>query len=128
MRVIMFQPRFAALVESGEKLQTVRPTPKRLVRVGDKLSLRQWTGKPYRSKQRVLREAIVTQVQTIWFDGCNIRLDGWNIAAGFFPTSPEHEFARADGFRGVVEMAEWFESTHRLPFTGIVIKWGAATT
>lgn len=47
--VRMFKPQFAPLVESGKKLQTVRPTPKRMPKPGDKISLREWTGLPYRS-------------------------------------------------------------------------------
>jgi hypothetical protein len=63
--VRMFKPRFARLVETGEKLQTIRPMPKRLPEIGDHLSLREWTGKPYRSKQRTLCEAIVIHVARI---------------------------------------------------------------
>lgn len=63
--VRLFQPRFAALVESGAKCQTVRPVPKRMPRPGDTLSLRCWVGAPYRSKQRVLREAVVERVLPI---------------------------------------------------------------
>jgi uncharacterized protein YqfB (UPF0267 family) len=58
-RTIMFQPRFARLVESGAKTQTIRVKskakhPRPLPKPGDFLSLREWEGKPYRSKQRKL--------------------------------------------------------------------------
>jgi len=127
--VKMFKAQFALLVKSGAKLQTVRPTPKRMPKVGQRISLRQWIGKPYRSKQRVLRESVITDVQTIWFDGCTIRLDGKNIAEDFFPTTAEEAFARADGFENLNAMADWFRATHRsLPFQGIVIKWSPTKT
>ena len=44
MIVKLFKPQFSPLVESGLKLQTVRPTPKRMPKPGDRISLREWTG------------------------------------------------------------------------------------
>jgi hypothetical protein len=52
MKVLMFQPRFAPLVEAGTKTQTIRPVRRRPIVVGDELSLRAWTGLPYRSPQQ----------------------------------------------------------------------------
>ena len=49
--VLMCQAQFAPMVESGDKRRTIRPRRKRPVKMGDHVSLRQWTGKPYRSKQ-----------------------------------------------------------------------------
>lgn len=116
-RVFMFKQQFAGLVESWEKLQTVRPTPKRMPRVGDIADLRVWTGLPYRSKQRVLLEAPVVEVFPICFDGKVIKSNGVQI-------EDAEGFARADGFENLKAMAEWFESTHGpLPFVGIVVKW-----
>lgn len=118
MIVKMFQPRFAPLVEAGVKLQTVRPTPKRMPKVGEPISLRAWTGKPYRSKQRVLRESVVTECHPITIHSGGIKIDGvpkycsWVI-----------DFAVRDGFKDFGEMLSWFICTHGLPFTGIVIKW-----
>ena len=118
--VRMFKPQFAPLVEAGTKLQTVRPTPKRMPKAGDKISLRCWTAKPYRSKQRVLMESTITRVDTFSIDT--------------FPTMRINElglkylrvcddFARADGFSDYHALLEWFRSTHGLPFEGIVIHW-----
>lgn len=117
--VRMFKPQFAALVEAGTKLQTVRPTPKRMPREGDRISLRCWTGKPYRSKQRVLRETVVTQVRDIliYTDGVTL-YDGY---AGYAPN--QHIFAVNDGFRSWPDMLQWFREQHGLPFNGIVIFW-----
>jgi hypothetical protein len=61
----MFKPQFADLVEAGTKLQTVRPVPSRLPGPGDTISLRTWTGKPYRSKMRLLREARIKEVVSV---------------------------------------------------------------
>lgn len=113
--VRMFKPRFAALVETGEKLQTVRPAPKRTLKAGDRISLRCWTGAPYRSKQRVLREAVIVGV-----DHCEITETGVIVNSY---AEPCDDFARADGFRDFFELADWFRETHGLPFEGVVIRW-----
>lgn len=116
--VRMFKPQFAPLVEAGTKLQTVRPTPKRVPQAGDRISLRAWTGKPYRSKQRVLRESIIEKVEPI-----RITTAGIYVSERPLGLDTEQRFARADGFRSWVEMREWFENTHGLPFEGIIIYW-----
>lgn len=118
--VRMFKPQFAGLVERGEKTQTVRPTPKRMPRPGDRISLRCWTGKPYRSKQRVLMESTITRVETIRISAAGIMLLGGGLLAS---RTMDDEFARADGFDHFPEMADWFQQTHGLPFDGIVIHW-----
>lgn len=119
--VRMFKPQFASLVESGAKRQTVRPCPKRLPKVGQPISLREWTGKPYRSKQRVLKEAVITQVEPIAIDSKGIYLDGTSDSVAMVDN--RDEFAKADGFGDFYSMLRWFEDTHGLPFTGILIKW-----
>lgn len=118
--VRMFKPQFAPMVEAGTKRQTVRPVPKRIPMPGDSISLRAWDGKPYRSKQRVLRESLITAVH-----GVQITVDGWVCLDGIrIKTRSEIEaFAQADGFATPELMLEWFRATHGLPFTGIVINW-----
>lgn len=116
--VRMFKPQFAELVESGKKLQTVRPTPKRRPGLGDIISLRCWSGKPYRSKQRVLRESVITLVEDVEIYGDSIHLSGCRLSK-----YEREEFAHHDGFLDFAEMVEWFRQTHDLPFEGIVIHW-----
>lgn len=112
MRVILFQDRFAAAVRSGAKKQTIRKTCDG-IRPGTVLSLRRWTGKPYRSKQEVLREAVCKTIQEVVISThCVIAL-GWH----------EDEFARADGFASWPEMRDWFDKVHGLPFDGYLIRW-----
>lgn len=113
--VRMFKPQFAGLVERGEKLQTVRPIPKRMPKPGDKISLRCWTDKPYRSKQRVLLESTITEVSMVDITENGIAVNSY--------AEPCDDFARADGFRDFFELRDWFRSTHGLPFYGIVIHW-----
>lgn len=116
--VRMFKPQFAPLVENGTKRQTVRPTPKRMPKVGDEISLRAWMGAPYRSKQRVLRESVVDRVSKIEIEDYAVRIDGITLHHG-----EEESFAMADGFSSIVELTDWFRATHGLPFTGILISW-----
>lgn len=117
--VRMFKPQFAPLVESGAKVQTVRPTPKRMPKPGDRISLRCWTGAPYRSKQRVLRVAEICEVHHTLIDA-----DGVNLYLRDAAWAPNPDaFARADGFANWPEMRAWFEETHGLPFRGIVLYW-----
>ena len=120
--VRMFKPQFAPLVESGVKLQTVRPTPKRMPKPGDRISLRMWTGKPYRSKQRVLRESTITAVEKISMCDTGRELLVYVDSHELHPEQI-NEFAKADGFKDGIELFNWFEATHGLPFDGVVIKW-----
>lgn len=113
--VRMFKPQFAPLVESGKKCQTVRPWPKRLPKVGDRISLRAWIGKPYRSKQRVLREATIKTVASCEITQTSIRVGPFDEQLG--------AFAVADGFSGWDEMRQWFEQQHGLPFRGVLLVW-----
>lgn len=112
-------PRFAFLVESGVKWCTIRARPKRMPVVGDHLSLREWCGKPYRSEQRVLCEAVMTRVERIL-----ITKSGLVRRDGVLQSIDEIEdLAWADGFKNVGEFFEFFEKGYGLPFEGIVLHW-----
>lgn len=115
MIVKMFQPRFAQLVESGVKCQTVRPLPKRWPKPGCALSLRAWTEKPYRSKKRILRETTLRDVQRVKISESGVLLrDLWETG---------ERFSKLDGFKDFAEMLEWFKTTHGLPFEGVAYFW-----
>jgi hypothetical protein len=117
--VRLFKPQFAELVRSGRKRQTVRPTPKRMPAAGDFLSLRVWTGKPYRSAQAVLAEVTCGRVEKIRISAAGgIDLNGQRLNS-----YEADRFAQGDGFIGFEELAAWFEKEHGLPFDGIVIYW-----
>lgn len=116
--VRMFQPRFAGDVESGRKRQTVRKTPKRMPAAGDEISCRAWTGKPYRSKQRVLGAHTLVNVHSVVIEDYELVIDGrWMCAR------QRDRFACADGFDDWEDLQCWFEETHGLPFQGIVLFW-----
>jgi len=118
----MFQRRFAPLVESGEKRQTIRPFRKVPIRAGEELSLREWEGKPYRSKQRVLRTVLCREVGRVLIDETpdrfTFRLNGRLLTAEEWP-----QFARADGFDCATDMLDWFLTVHGFPFGGNLIRW-----
>lgn len=121
MVVFMFQDRFAAKVIDGSKNQTIRKTSKRIIRVGDTLSLRKWSGSPYRSKQVILREALCTGVDPLTIDRCgDIRIGN----SGFvLLTRYARAMAKKDGFEDSDAMLDWFQKTHGLPFEGVLIQW-----
>jgi hypothetical protein len=119
----MFKPQFAPAVESGTKAQTVRPTPKRMPRPGDLISLRTWTGRPYHSPQRILREEIISDVAPITINPYSLTIGAEYLGIDPLGYNARYDFARADGFSCWEEMRDWFETEHGLPFDGIVIFW-----
>jgi hypothetical protein len=116
----MFKPQFAPLVESGGKRQTIRPIPKRMPKAGDKESWRQWTGLPYRSKTRELARVDLILVAPITLERIK---SGTRITIHApIPAESSELFAAQDGFSSTMEMFDWFEKNHGLPFTGILIR------
>lgn len=115
MIVRMFKPPLSDLVKSGAKLQTIRPFPKRPLKIGDRISLRAWIGVPYRSNQCVLRESIIRDLKT-----CEISQHGNIYIAG---KPAQKGFAEADGFRSECEFVTWVHEHYGLPFSGVVIYW-----
>jgi hypothetical protein len=118
--VILFQDRFAGKVRDGSKCQTIRRAAR--CKPGDTLSLRRWTGKPYRSKQETLRETVCTAVFPVEIrDELGIE---WIRVNRVYVNRAR--FARADGFACSTDMLAWFDGEHGLPFAGEVIMWSNA--
>lgn len=120
MVVVMFQPRFADKVSQLKKRQTIRPRRKLPIHFGDVLSLRRWSGKPYRSPQITLREnercrGVLPVV--IYRDG-RIRVDGQLL-----DESARDWFAQQDGFETIADLLLWFSNNHAFPFYGDLISW-----
>lgn len=119
-----FQSRFAPLVESGQKRQTIRQTAKGASR-GATAYL--YTGQRT-ANCRKLGEGTITDVLPIEIGrhacsepyACITERDGKQ-------THLAHEhldsLARADGFANGEEMAEWFAAQYGLPFTGYLHQW-----
>jgi hypothetical protein len=128
--VLTFQPRFVPKVEAKTKLQTIRGVRKRPIKVGDMLSLRTWTGRPYNSPQRILLPDVPctrTCRVMINFDRIIYR-DETEIAvierASCGGHSDLNEEARKDGFESWIDLISWFDGNHALPFEGVLIGWG----
>lgn len=111
-----FQKQFAEPVESGRKRQTIRANGKRRhARPGDNLQL--YTG--MRTKAcRKLRDAVC-------HDSCPILIEAdkiWTFQPQELHTDLE-AWARRDGFESWAAMRNFFEQTHGLPFSGVLIRW-----
>ena len=117
--VYLFQPRFAPLVESGKKRQTVRPMRKRMPDVGDIASLRAWTGQPYRSKQRLLLTARIIGVRRV-----RIVYDELFLSGARCTPAIREIFAQKDGFDNWDSMRAWFYLNHGGDtFDGFLTEW-----
>lgn len=125
MPALNFQERFAPLILSGKKRQTIRAFRKRPIKPGDTLIL--YIG--MRTKQcRHLDNVKCREVQAF-------RIADWGFSrfeegATFsddhiYTLEPKvlNRFARKDGFKDWPEMREWFRKQHGLPFTGVLIRW-----
>jgi hypothetical protein len=117
-----FKSRFASLVESGAKLQTVRAHRKdgKIPNAGDIAKL--YTGLRTR-EARLLKEAKVFECFPVHFDlekgQRAIISNGIRLHAGEM-----NSFARLDGFEHSTEMLDWFESTYQTnEFDGFCVRW-----
>lgn len=126
MPALNFKTQFAGDVEMGHKRQSVRAHRKDgrpHCKVGDTLKL--YTG--MRTKAcRLLGEAKVIAVETIKINSTNMEINGRLLPSALYSRDCEttdNEFAEADGFEGFMEMADWFQGVHGLPFEGVVIYW-----
>jgi hypothetical protein len=120
----MFRDRFAALVETDRKRQTIRPPTKRerdMPQVGDFVDCRAWIGLPYRSKQRKLHAEPrrITHVEQVHVSDEGFLIDGRLVSSERLLWC----VARDDGFRDWPDMRDWFQKEHGLPFKGVLIRW-----
>lgn len=130
MVVLNFKAQFADDVEVERKRRSIRAPRKdgRDPKPGDKLQL--YTGMR-QAGCRKLRDAVCWRVRPVEIDYTGITLAGKRLYAGDAPAyqgSPDPEaydgdFARADGFNGFPDMADWFAAQHGLPFSGLLIEW-----
>lgn len=119
-----FMPRFAVLVETGAKTQTIRKTDRR-AKPGDIAFL--YTGQ--RTKHcRLLGKGVIKHVQPVELGR---RRNGLPYARLPMPKGQVFELmtdsldalARADGFADGDKMVRWFDSKYGLPFHGFVHAW-----
>ena len=132
MPALNFQARFAALVASGKKKQTIRATRKRPIKAGDTLYL--FSGQRTKHSRR-LAVGICTETfpvviaygQRIGKDLVTSRMPQicgvGECGTYYLHDADQSDIARRDGFNGVDDLVDWFEETHGLPFLGQVIRW-----
>lgn len=123
MTVLMVQPEFWSRVLDGSKDRTLRAPRKRPIKIGDKLSLRRWTGRPYASKQEVLREVVCCLVAPVVLHADGAEGIFISVAGLPIPWHAVDAWARTDGFDSAKAMREWFQRVHGLPAILTMIRW-----
>lgn len=127
MPAFNFKKQFADDVRDGFKRQTVRADRKDgrpHAKVGDTIKL--YTGMRTKSCE-LLAEATVTRIARVRIDTTSMSINGHSLPSTIHSRDCEqtdNEFAEADGFESFMDMADWFEKTHGLPFEGTLIQWG----
>ena len=56
---------FKGKYQRGEKIHTLRANEKGYLKDGDVVSLRQWNGKPYASKQRIIQDGVQIGIEGV---------------------------------------------------------------
>lgn len=124
MNVFLFQNKFEAPILAGIKVTTIRrrrKDGKPRAKAGEIASLRVWTGKPYRSKQREFAQRKVEFTFPVRIGPGVTRLDMPPERARLVPRL----MARTEGFANWPEMKAWFKAHHGLPFEGELVKFEA---
>lgn len=113
----MFKNRFSEKILEDEKTSTIRP--KARCKKGDILSLRMWSGKPYRSKHIIIKDAVCKEIHKVFIDEQKIIVNETTFTEPF-----NGWIAECEGFEDWDSMTEFFKTTHGLPFQGDLIYWG----
>ena len=116
-----FKARFAPLIVSGEKAQTIRGHRKRHARPGEPVQL--YTGMRTKRCRKIIPDPVCEAVEDILirvprgFEPCVVTQRG---RTGY--VTPQ--FAQADGFEGVEDFTRfWFDTHGPGLFEGVVIRW-----
>lgn len=132
---ISFEERFAPLIESGAKKQTIRADKSGRYRIGQRLDL--FTGLRTKKCRRLCNggktAAIVATADVVLTEG-KIEVSRRKCLNGFDVLDDENlcadAIARADGFGGYEEMWNWFVNKYKITskykpdvFHGKVISW-----
>lgn len=125
MNVILFKNQFEPLILAGVKRSTIRASRKDgkpRAREGETLSLRVWTGLPYRSKQRefarrTAKFVIPIRVSNSGFERPDIRC-----------LLTPRILAKDLGFPDWRTAKAWYKAAHGLPFDGELIHFPATGT
>jgi len=111
-----FKARFADLVESHVKRQTIRAVGKRRhARPGEALQL--YTGMRTKQCRKLLPDQVCLGVDNI------VITEGAELFVGESLLTYPTLLARQDGFASFRDFIEFFRTTHGLPFAGVLIRW-----
>ena len=121
MALISFKKKFAGLVESGIKRQTIRQERKRPFIKGETLYL--YTG--LRTKAcRKLGEAVCKNVtEIIIFNNGFVLVPFGAVQNQYISKKVLNAMAVADGFKNWEEFKDFFQTNYSLPFNGLLIEW-----
>jgi len=114
---------FKEKILDGSKRQTIRSIRKNPIKESETLYIWWKQRSPEREK---LGEASCTKVSDILI----IRDEMVNVSEQIIINNKDNldNFAIADGFSNWQKLVEFFESTHGLPFTGVLIEWDSIKT
>lgn len=117
MVAINFNQRFANMVQSGKKRQTVRRSD-HPAEAGKKLQL--YTGQ----RTKDCRKLVYPDPVCLLTDYCAIRKHYITFGNRDLHPRSSDDFAKADGFENYDEMYRWFAERYEADeFVGKVIKW-----
>lgn len=117
---LLFDDRFADLVESGAKTQTIRRLHPDLPKVGDTLELCQ--PHPTLKWQLIRDDVVCTSVQRIRIFRTDHNWTGVELDGEYLILIHIRKLALADGFKTTMDFLRYFERKG-LPFEGVLIKW-----
>ncbi len=117
---------FKDKILSGAKRQTIRAIRKNPIKEGEKLYM--WWKQRSSEREKLGETTCINVVPlTIEKHGLICAEPLGQIVLGrkdlMISDQALNEFAIADGFNNWQELVEFFESTHGLPFTGVLIQW-----
>lgn len=114
---------FKEKILSGEKIHTIRPQTNKW-KIGDQISMRYWSGKPYHSKQEIfcekfeVVELLPIEIHINLYDHNFIKIKGGKTWEDRFFQREFDLIAKNDGLT-FDQMQSWFKES----FTGTLIAW-----
>jgi hypothetical protein len=118
MTTLNFSGRFADLVASGTKRQTIRADKHGRLGVGRQLQL--YTGLRTKNPRKLTDQDPVV-VENVYVA---VRPDYLTLGGPGYPKIDFDAFAMMDGFNSYAEMVGWFQDTYKQPsFIGRCIRW-----
>ena len=107
---------FKDKILSGAKRHTIRAPRKIPIKVGDKLYM-WWKSRSPKEKEK-LGESTCIRITPITITELGASCEDIGVKCHCLDL-----FAQCDGFDNWQQMIEFFDKTHGLPFTGVLIEW-----